>query len=131
MSKLFDNVKVLASLVPAVRTADANGTGVDTQGYENGMLVVNVGDIDLANADETYVIELEESDDNSAWSDVTGFDITITADNEVDQVRIPELNVTRKRYLRAVLNVGGTTPSCPVAAFFLLGGSASGPVNSD
>lgn len=129
--KLFDNVKVAASLVPAVRTADANGTGVDTQGYENGMLVVNVGDIDLADANETYVIELEESDDNSTFTDVTGFDVTITADNETDMVRIPELNVTRKRYLRAVLNVGGTTPSIPVDAFFLLGGKASGPVNSD
>ena len=129
--KLFDNVKVAASLVPAVRTADANGTGVDTQGYENGMLVVSTGDIDLADANETYVIELEESDDNSSWSDVTGFDVTITADNEVDMVRIPELNVTRKRYLRAVCNVGGTSPSFPVAALFLLGGKASGPVNSD
>jgi hypothetical protein len=132
MRKLFDNVKVLASLVPAVRTADANGTGVDTQGYENAMLVVNVGDIDLASADETYVVELQESDDNSSWSSsISGFNITITADNEVDMVRIPELNVTRKRYLRAVLNVSGTTPSAPIAALFLLGGGVSAPANSD
>lgn len=131
MRHLFDNTKVLASLVPAVRTADANGTGVDTLGYENAMLVVSVGDIDLASADETYVIELEESDDNSTFTDVTGHDVTITADNEVDMVRISNLNVTRKRYLRAVLNVGGTTPSIPVAAVFLLGGGDSGPVNSD
>jgi len=131
MRKLFDNVKVLASLVPATRTADANGTGVDTQGYENAMLVVAAGDIDLASTDETYVIELEESDDNSSWSDVTGFDVTITADNEVDMVRIPNLNTARKRYLRAVLNVGGTTPSFPGTAIFLLGGGDSGPVNSD
>lgn len=130
MSKLFDNVKVLASLVPAVRTADANGTGVDTQGYDNGMMVVSVGDIDLANADETYVVKVEESDDNSSFSD-TGLSVTITADNEVDQVRLAELNVARKRYLRAVLDVGGTTPSCPVSALFLLGGKYSGPVNSD
>lgn len=128
--KLFDNVKVLASFVPAVRTADANGTGVDTQGYDDAMLIVNVGDIDLVSTDETYVIELEESDDNSTFTDVTGHDVTITADNEVDMVRISNLNVTRKRYLRAVLNVGGTTPSIPVAAIFLLGGGASGPVNN-
>lgn len=131
MRHVFDNVKVLASLVPATRTADANGTGVDTLGYENAMLVVAAGDIDLASTDETYVVELEESDDNSTWSDVTGFDVTITADNEVDQVRIPNLNTTRKRYLRAVLNVGGTTPSFPGTALFLLGGADSGPVNSD
>ena len=129
--KIFDNVKVLASLVPAVRTADANGTGIDTQGYENAMLVVSAGDIDLASTDETYVIELEESDDNSTFTDVTAISVTITADNQVGVARIPELNVTRKRYLRAVLNVSGTTPSFPGNALFLLGGRASGPVNSD
>ena len=131
MRKLFDNVKMLASFVPAVRTADANGTGVDTQGYGDAVMLVSAGDIDLANADETYVIELEESDDNSAFTDVTGHDVTITADNEVDFVRIRELNVTRKRYLRAVLNVGGTTPSIPLSVTFLLGESVTGPVNND
>jgi hypothetical protein len=131
MRKLFDNVKFVASLVPAVRTADANGTGVDTQGYEDAVLLVQAGDIDLASTDETYVFELEESDDNSTFTDVTGFDVTITADNEVDKVRIPELNVARKRYLRVVCNVSGTTPSVPVAATFLLSGGVSGPVNSD
>lgn len=131
MNKIFDNTKFVASLVPATRTADANGTGVDTQGYNDAVLLVAVGDIDLASADETYVVELEESDDNSTFTDVTGHDVTITADNEVDQVRITGLNVVRKRYLRAVLNVGGTTPSFPGTAIFLLGGGASGPVNSD
>src|SRR5215213_7216398 len=126
MRKLFDNVKFVASLVPAVRTADANGTGVDTQGYEDAVLLVQAGDIDLASTDETYVFELEESDDNSTFTDVTGYDVTITADNEVDKVRIPELNVAHKRYLRVVCNVGGTTPSVPVAATFLLSVGVSG-----
>ncbi|MCR2833482.1 hypothetical protein [Parerythrobacter lacustris] len=122
---------MLASLVPAVRTADANGTGIDTQGYTDAMLVVSAGDIDLADANETYVIELEESDDNSTFVDVASISVTITADNQVGVARIPELNVTRKRYLRAVLNVSGTTPSFPGNAIFLLGGGAAGPVNSD
>src|SRR5215217_5513835 len=109
MRKLFDNVKFVGSLFPTVRTADANGVGVDTQGYGDAVLLVSAGDIDTASADETYVIELEESDDNSTFTDVTGFDVTITADNTLGKVRIPELGVARKRYLRAVCNVGGTT----------------------
>lgn len=129
--KLFDNTKAIASLVSATRTADANGTGVDTQGYRDGMMVVQAGDIDLASTDETYVMELEESDDNSTFVDVTGISITITADNQTGVVRIPELNVVRKRYLRAVLNVGGTTPSIPCSAVFLLGEAYAGPINSD
>ncbi len=128
---LFDNVKAVASLVSATRSSDTNGTGVDTLGYRDGMLVVQAGDIDLASADETYVVELEESDDNSAWVDVASISITITADNQTGVARIPELNVARKRYLRAVLNVGGTTPSFPGSAVFLLAGSYAGPVNTD
>lgn len=129
--KIFDNVKAVASLVSATRTSDTNGTGVDTRGYRDGMMVVQAGDIDLASTDETYVIELEESDDNSAWSDVSGITVTITADNQTGVARIPELNVVRKRYLRAVLNVGGTTPSIPCSAVFLLGESYAAPVNAD
>ena len=129
--KLFDNIKAIASLVSATRTADANGTGVDTQGYRDAMLVVQAGDIDTASTDETYVIELEESDDNSTFTDVTAISVTIDADNETGVVRIPELNVVRKRYLRAVLNVGGTTPSIACSAVFLLGEAYRGPQNTD
>jgi len=129
--KLFDNVKVLSSIVPAVYTADANGTGVDTQGYENGMLVVSAGDIDTASADETYVVRIQESDDNSSFAAVTGLTVTITADNQIGVLRLSGLNTLRKRYLRAVLDVSGTTPSFAGSTNFHLGGSDSGPVNSD
>ena len=128
--KVFDNILVQASLVPATRTADANGTGIDTKGFNDAMLVVAVGDIDLADANETYEVILEESDDNSTFTEVTDFSITITADNQVKELRIPDLNLTRKRYLRAVLDVGGTSPSIPGTALFVLGSPFSGPVGN-
>lgn len=128
--KVFDNILISPSLVPATRTADANGTGVDTKGFNDAMMVVAVGDIDTASTDETYVVNLEESDDNSSFSAVSGFSITITADNTCKELRIPNLNTTRKRYLRAVLDVGGTTPSIPGIAFFVLGEPFSGPVGN-
>lgn len=130
MSKVFDNILVVASLVPATRTADANGTGVDTKGFNDAMMVVTVGDLDLASTDETYVINLEESDDNSTFAAVSGFSITMTADNTTKELRIPNLNTTRKRYLRAVLDVGGTTPSIPGTALFVLGEPFSAPVGN-
>lgn len=130
--KVFDNVLVQASLVPATRTANANGTAVDTKGYHNGMLVVTAGDIDLANADETYVVSVEESDDGSTgWAAISGVTATITADNQVKEARLADLNGgTRKRYLRAVLTVGGTTPSIPGAALIVLGEPESGAVGN-
>jgi hypothetical protein len=129
--KVFDNILITASLVPATRTADANGTGVDTKGFNDAMLVVTVGDLDLASGDETYVVNLEESDaSGSGFAAVSGYSITLTADNDCKELRIPNLNTTRKRYLRAVLDVGGTTPSAPIAAFFVLGEPFSGPVGN-
>lgn len=130
MDSLYANLKVLASHVPAVRTADANGTGVDTLGFSDGLLVVMAGDIDLANVDETYAINIEESDDNSTFAAVSGLTTSVTADNQVKLVAVKNLNTTRKRYLRAVLDVGGTTPSIPLATAFILGAPYSGPVNS-
>jgi hypothetical protein len=130
MDSLYANIKAYASLVPAVRTADANGSGVDTLGYSDGMAVISVGDLDLASTDETYAFTVEESDDNSSWSSaISGLTASATADNQVKVIALKNLNTTRKRYLRVSLDVGGTTPSCPVSAIILLGAPASGPVN--
>lgn len=130
MDSLYDNVKVLASLVPATRTASANGTGVDTLGYNDAVAVILAGDIDLASTDETYAFKVQHSDDNSTFTDVTGATTTVTADNDVKLIRVSNLNTTIKRYVRVVATLGGTTPSWPGSAVFLLGSPVSAPVNS-
>ena len=132
MKSLFDNIKVLASLVPAVRTADVTtgATAVDTQGYNDGMAVVSVGDLDLASTDETYVLEVYECATSGGTYTATGIQLTPTADNDVKVARVANLNTTRMRYLKLYLDVGGTTPSIPVAGLFLLGNPVSAPVNS-
>jgi hypothetical protein len=130
MRKVFDNVLCQASLVPAVRTADANGTGVDTKGFRDGMAVISVGDLDLASGNETYAFNIEESDDNSTFAAVSGLTVSATADDQVKEIRLADLNVTRKRYLRVVLDVGGTTPSCPCTALIVCGLGASNAVGN-
>ena len=40
MKDLANSISVVQSLAPAVRTADANGTGVDLQGFEGATVVV-------------------------------------------------------------------------------------------
>lgn len=129
-NSVFDNIKPVVSLVSATRTADANGTGVDTLGYGSAMLVVQAGDIDLASTDETYAINLEESADNSTFAAVSGFSLSVTADNQTKTLRIEGLGTSRQRYLRAVLDVGGTTPSIPASAVFLLGDPQQSPVGN-
>lgn len=128
-----ENIKPVASLVPAVRTANANGSAVDTMGFDNVEVVVSAGDIDLTDADETYAVKVQEGAQStlSDAADISGASVTITADNQLKTIRIVGLGTgSRKRYMRAVLMVGGTTPSIPLAAIFNLGRAHSNPANT-
>ena len=130
--KLLDNTKVTFSIAPVVSTASANGTAVDTLGYNDGMLIVTAGVIDTASGNETYAYSVEESDDGSTgWVAVSGATGSITASSTTALIRVKELNLARKRYLRAVLTAGGTTPSIAQTAIFLLGEAFAGAVNND
>ena len=132
MKSIYDAVKPVASLVSATRTASANGSAVDTLGYNDAAVVIQAGDIDLANADETYAFSVEESADGStSWTAISGATNTVTADNQTKVIRVGGLGIgTRKRYLRAVLTAGGTTPSIPCSVVFLLGNAFRVPVGN-
>jgi hypothetical protein len=74
-----ENIKPVASLVPAVRTANANGSAVDTMGFDNVEVVVSAGDIDLTDADETYAVKVQEGVQStlSDAADISGASVTI------------------------------------------------------
>lgn len=128
--KLFDNIKASLSLKPATRTSSANGTGVDTLGYRDGMVVLEVGTV--SGTSPTLDVKIQESDDNSSWSDVTGATFTqVTASDSSQVLRVKELNVARSRYIRAVATIAGTSPSFDCACEILLGEGYTGAVNSD
>lgn len=129
MRSVNDNIKVLASLVPATRTADANGTGIDTLGFNSAQAVIVAGDIDLASTDETYAFKVQDSADNSTFADISGATTNVTADNQVKTIAIEGLGTSVNRYIRVVLDVGGTTPSIPCSAVINLGRAFRGPVN--
>jgi hypothetical protein len=102
-------------------------------GFDNVEVVVSAGDIDLTDADETYAVKVQEGalSTLSDAADISGASVTITADNQLKTIRIVGLGTgSRKRYMRAVLTVGGTTPSIPLAAIFNLGRAHSNPVNT-
>lgn len=129
MKKVFDNVAIFQSLVPAVITASANGSAVDTKGYNDGMVQILAGTIDLSSANETYAFSVEHSDDGSTgWTAVSGLTNTVTANNQAKEIRLAELNVVTKRYLRVVATLAGTTPSFAGACAIVLGNPVQGPV---
>ena len=72
MKDLANNLAVVQSLAPAVRTADANGTGIDLQGFESAMVLVDMGaEGDTLSSSVKIDFKLEESSDDSSYSAVT------------------------------------------------------------
>ncbi len=71
MKDLSNNIVPVVSLAAATRTAAANGTGVDLQGYESATVLVDVGaEGDTLSGSVYFEVSLEESDDDSTYTDV-------------------------------------------------------------
>jgi hypothetical protein len=130
MRKLFDSIKSSFTIRPVTATATATGTGVDTQGYFDAVAVLEVGAV--SGTTPTLNVKIQESDDNSSWADVSGATFTqVSASNSSQVLRLSELNVTRKRYLRALGTIAGTTPSFAFGVQLLMGDSYGAAVNQD
>ena len=122
--------KATASLDPAVRTADANGTGVDLQGVEGALVQVQVGaEGDTLAADLSIEFELEESDDNVTFTDVADADVVGTVSGTIAKIdaaaEAPSLHtaayIGTKRYLRVVDSRTGTHTTGTATAASVIG----------
>jgi hypothetical protein len=100
-------VDILANDVVA---STANGSGVDLQGYEGDAAFILSAE--AGSSGVTYAVHIEESADNSSWSDVDqngAGAFTTTSANTASFQQIA-LNVSDlKRYVRAVTTVAGGT----------------------
>jgi hypothetical protein len=121
MRDLSNNVVAVVGTVPAVVTADANGTAVDLQGFESAMVIVNTGiEGDTLSSSVKFDFILEESDDNSTYTAVTsstsvtetsvdssGIFLTLDANGETPQ--ITQIGyIGAKRYIRCKIDATGT-----------------------
>lgn len=138
--KLFDNISPNQSLVAEAYTDATTGANViDTQGYQDGMLIVVAGDVTCTTGD-TYRVKVMECDttngtftDSGIYVDFTGASGSAAGGNAAAPkvARISQLNVLRKRYLRADLAMTATTTAWEGAGIFVLGEKVSGAINSD
>lgn len=118
---IYHSLKVSQLVDPATVTSDTNSSELDLKGYDSAMLVFNVGESgDSLSGSIKIELEVEESDDNSTWTDVADADLTnvvsgtndgtvavIDAAAEDDSVHIVGYKGT-KRYVRGVINLTGT-----------------------
>jgi fluoride ion exporter CrcB/FEX len=124
MKDLYHNLEVKTSLAPKTRTASENGTGVDLQGFEAALVVIHAGTI----TDGTHTPKLQESDDNSTWSDVGSSDLLGSFSN-ISSNSIQTVGyIGSKRYIRVVATVSGATSGGIYGATIVKGAPRHAPV---
>ena len=139
MKDLSNNISPAVSLAAAVRSAAANGTGVDLQGYESATVLVDVGaEGDTLSSSVHFEISLEESDDDSTYTDVAQASIidgTIASGGiflKLDGTTGGDPDTTggifrvgyvgNKRYIRVVIAKTGThSTGTPIGAMVVRG----------
>ncbi|HWE02444.1 MAG TPA: hypothetical protein VG326_08530 [Tepidisphaeraceae bacterium] len=94
-----------------VNNASVNCLAVDRKGYDYAMVHVALGSTDAA----LTALKLQESDDDSTWSDVPGLDFsvspaTLPTSSSGNSVYSFDVDLRgRKRYLKPVVTVGSGT----------------------
>lgn len=115
---------------PVVLTADADGESLDLLGYDGAVLMFLIGESGDTLSGSVYLeAEVEESDNDSDWTDVDDGDLTNTVSGTndgcvafidapaEDDVLVMTEYTGSSRYIRPVVNVTGThTNGIPVAA---------------
>lgn len=107
MRDMKNNVDAKESIAPVLRTTSVNGSGVDLRDYESAMMVFHS---EAAINDGTHTPKMEESDDDSTYTDVAADDqegtlAAFDSSNEGIQ-RVGYKGA--KRYVRGVITVTGS-----------------------
>lgn len=141
---LYSSLNVTQLKAPIIITADADSASIDTQLYDSAMLGFLVGITGDTLSGSVYLeLEVEESVDDSVWTDVADADLTNTVtgtntgtvakidDNAEDDVIHIVGYKGNKRYIRGVGNVTGThTNGIELAVIGIQGHAHQSPVNT-
>jgi hypothetical protein len=121
---LVNRVSPAQSLKAQVVTAAVNGSGVDLQGFDSAVFVVDAGAI--TGTTPTITPRAEESDDNATFTPIAATDLDggllVNIATGADNVIQKRGYLGAKRYVRlAISAVGGTTPSAPICGSVVRG----------
>jgi hypothetical protein len=133
MRDLMNNIHVVMARPPQAAVTDNTAmtfTSCDLRGYESATIVILHGT--NADADATYTVAVEESDDNSSFTAVAAADLigtTALAGFQFDDDNEPRKIGYRggKRYIRASVTPANNTGNAFVAAAYILGHPRSRP----
>jgi hypothetical protein len=113
VKNLGDQLQILDLVPAAAVTSDGNGTGVDLQQLSGELAII--ADVSAGTGTSpTLDLKVQESDDNSTFTDVSGGAFTQVAGSaSVQKISLNKDEL--KRYIRIAKDVGGTTPSFSVS----------------
>jgi len=113
--KIIDvhNELLALNLIAGTYTANADGVGVDLQGYQGALKVIlNSGA--GGGTSPTLDIKIQDSADNSVFADVSGkVFVQVGASASIQSLAIDTRDV--RRYIRTVLTITGTSPTFGLA----------------
>jgi hypothetical protein len=125
--------KDVVSIYPQARLNNASFsvTSVDRKDFDYATLEVTLGATDIG----LTAFKLQESDDNSTWTDVAGGDFSISgtlpASTNSNTQWAWDINLLgRKRYLRPAITVGNGTSGAFLTAKFKLFRAEQTPYNA-
>lgn len=141
---MYSKVSVIQLLAPAVTSVDVNSTGVDTRGFGSCLLIFHVGNsLDTLSGSVFLELEVEDSPDDSVWTDAADADLTQTVvgtnTGTIALINAPAEDtldvivgyIGEQRFVRGVFNVTGThTNGIPVGLSAVLGHPERQPVNA-
>lgn len=124
MKDLQAKLGALISVSFAAITASVNGATADLLGFNSAAVLILPG----IRSDGIHTPKLQESDDDSAWTDVAAADqvgtFAAVATGVVQKVGYKGV----KRYIRVVSTVSGTTTGAVYGAVVLRGDASLAPV---
>lgn len=107
---LQNELNALQLLIAGERTSTVTGSGVDIQGYQGKLKVILDSDQASAGTTPTLDVKIQDSPNNSDWTDVTGAtftQITDAAGGPIEAIGLDTRGVDR--YIRAIGTIGGTS----------------------
>lgn len=117
---LVNVIGASTSLAPAARTTTANGTGIDLSGFNSAVVLLVVGAI----TDGTHTPKVQESDDNSTYTDVAAADLIGSLSALTASTNQKVGYKGNKRYIRAVTTITGSPSTGGIYSAVVLRGDA-------
>jgi hypothetical protein len=129
MNDLGNSIYTFDVITPQTTSGTVNGTGISRFGYETGVFRFSLGKIVGSPDSTTLTCAVQESDDNSSFTSITGASAVVTTTATGKEINI-NFETTAK-YIRGTATVGfvgGSGNYVIIGATGVLGGARVKPV---